>query len=818
MMNRTLQCIAASVFMTLVMPAHAGWLSSEWQSFRSYPRLQRAYDLFTSGDAAAARPYAEEAERINPGHRETRVLLMRICQQLDDLACLEREGSDWIKRKPDDGLGYIAHAYVAYQRKQFARTSTLAPEALKRGGLSRSTQAQVGALWVEALLNQGRHQSAEIVIDRLSPVLFKQSGIDVSRWRSEIAQARAQAQPSSLEGILEQRVPDPHPGEVEVSASKEPPPSSSAQQIATAPRVYPWTTLPAKDRQREVEALLYAQASSGRFDVMVETIVDLTRRRLATPAMTDYAVRAMPSSACANVLDLISPDMDRVEAKTQAAAGYCAPPEQAALHFAKANAINRVRHQPVDRAWLVAEGQSLAESGKTDEALERWEEALRMSEDLALERNATQLALNVETTRSRQFVKQHSHALPAGVYATHQAREAALSGDRNTAKAAYQRAMNASSSIDLQAEYARFLAVEMDPEAAMVYRDIVTRPEAGAQLQAEGGYLFKHDGDAVAAQRAFEQALALDPERAELRPELAMLASDAGHSEVASTYWQQSIDTMPEIAQRTERTPEQTDRDQYAYRRANQQLEDRVSGFAGVVIRLDRGPQSGDVTSPVQYAQYGGYYFGELSYRVDPIVEPRLPSYVYVRAMRGIEDRSLAVNDDALVTGLGVRQRLLSRYAVFASAEWLHQSKDTANQLMLRLTGSHTEGSDWNPVESSWRYINLYGDLAWTSSRPTTFATLQGEWGQHFRIPGLAKVTWMPYLVSSVAANNDNDDGSTISRFDTGFGVAIWSWHREGPYRAPSFQNRLSLEARKVLGGNTEDRHTVMLKWSVSHF
>lgn len=339
-----------------------------------------------------------------------------------------------------------------------------------------------------------------------------------------------------------------------------------------------------------------------------------------------------------------------------------------------------------------------------------------------------------------------------------------------------------------------------------------------AQTHAAYGYLLKNSGEQDQALREFEKAWQLDGSRTELLPEMALLAERLNHREESIRYGRAAIDEYDSIRRRQDLPEDEAQRRLFGWRRAVQTQEDRFNWSANANVRLDHGPDVDTPLSPVDYAQYGGSLNLGASYRYTPL-GAQLPTWVFGRASFGLQDRSLEIDPENKLLGMGVRQRLSQTYMVVGSAEYLwRKSAEHEDDAMLRLSGSHTWGGDWNPVDNQWNYANVYADLAWLVRARTYYATLQGEWGRQFKLENAPfKATVMPYLSSNYSANNDSIARADVNRLDVGLGVALQTWHWEDKYRAPAISQRLSLELRHVVAGNSTDRHTVQLKWILLH-
>ena len=339
-----------------------------------------------------------------------------------------------------------------------------------------------------------------------------------------------------------------------------------------------------------------------------------------------------------------------------------------------------------------------------------------------------------------------------------------------------------------------------------------------AQVRAARGYQFKAAGNREQALREFEAAWRMDGSRTELLPEMALLAQRLNLREDSIGYGRAAIDEFDSIRRRLDLPDDEAQRRLFGWRRAVQTQEDRFNWSANTNIRLDHGPDTGQPLSPVDYAQYGGSLNLGASYRYTPLGEER-PTWAFGRAATGLQDRSLEPEPENKLVGLGVRQRLSKDYMIVGSAEYLwRKSAEHQDDAMLRLSGSHTWGGDWDPVARQWNYANVFADLAWLARARTYYATLSGELGRQYKLTDVSfNGSVMPYLLGSYTSSNDSFARIDVDRLDVGLGLAFQSWHWEDQHRAPAVTQRLSLEVRRVVAGNATDRHTVQLKWIVLH-
>jgi len=412
------------------------------------------------------------------------------------------------------------------------------------------------------------------------------------------------------------------------------------------------------------------------------------------------------------------------------------------------------------------------------------------------------------TTATQQLAAGYCSGVDAALAERHFRAARKLAGDAQPAVAA-QALSGQANAMAVQGNQAGALAALA--EAVRIAPD-------DAQVRAAYGYQLKTAGQPAPAAAQFETALQLDSRRSELMPELAALRHQLDQPDEAARWGRQAVDHQADIAQRLSLDDDEAQRRLFGWRRDVQSEEDRFGWYFNSNVRLDHGPSGQQAVSPVDYAQYGGAVNAGASYRYTPF-GAQLPTWAFVRGSQGLDDRSLALTPDSQLVGTGIRQRLSQDYLVVGSVEYLwRKSAPYPDDFMLRLSGSNTWGSDWNPVDASWTYANLYGDLAWLVRQQSYFLTLNAELGRVSKLPTTsANLGFMPYLVGGYSANNDGLGRVDVTRLDVGLGIALLGWHHEDAYRAPAINQRLSLEVRHAIGGNAGDRQTVQLKWIIQH-
>lgn len=765
MKSRWLTLGLAAALAGAAVPTHANWLRHELRSYRSFPRLSEAYRLYDKKDYRKAREYVDQVERIDPGNQDAAVLKFNICDKQKDYDCIRELGQAWQAREPSNGLGTTMLAYLAHVDRRDAELAQLAPQALGLSGLTPSIRNELARVWVYALLRLDRIDEASQAVSWLDAHKVGIDARDRKAWKQVIAQNSAKPAMRVETTPPATAVPQA-PAAVPPAAASVP---AAAPSAPAAPTAAPAPVAPPAPAASPAPVPRRAATSSPSADARQPASHP---RKPVAPVATPAAPAPPPPplpSAQSEVLPLIE------------SARY----PDAVTKIVQLQQAGRLNAQEREGLVLTLQGRDCASV-------------------LQLVPPDASAPL---TTASQQLAAAYCSGEDPGRVGRHFAAAHALAG--NDTALASQALIGKANSLERQGDAAGAQAA-LAEAARLAPND--------PQTHAAYGYQLKNSGEQEQALREFETAWQLDGSRTELLPELALLAERLNHREESIRYGRAAIDEYDSIRRRLDLPEDEAQRRLFGWRRAVQTQEDRFNWSANANIRLDRGPDVDTPLSPVDYAQYGGSLNLGASYRYTPL-GAQLPTWVFGRSSLGVQDRSLEAAPENKLLGMGVRQRLSQTYMIVGSAEYLwRKSAEHEDDAMLRLSGSHTWGGDWNPVDSHWNYANVYADLAWLVRARTYYATLQGEWGRQFKLENAPfKATFMPYLSSNYSANNDSIAQADVNRLDVGLGVALQTWHWEDKYRAPALSQRLSLEVRQVVAGNSTDRHTVQLKWIMLH-
>ncbi|MBM9888080.1 tetratricopeptide repeat protein [Deefgea sp. CFH1-16] len=826
--------------------AHAYKISEEWRNFRTYPRTERAYALLKKGDLAGARNLFEQVYQINPKRKDISFELARICARQADIACIDAIAQKWISRQPEDATGYMLKGYIGYLTKNESQIIKYAPLALQRPGAPETFRSSLAEAWVAALINSDDATAIKQAEQLLKTQKISIAGDKLVQWEQHRQSAQQASQgkqpitkqfqqegedktgtaPSELSKQVATQAArqNRNPAQSTYTKSKGISPQSLPAKTKEPIPQFPYAELNQAERNNQLSVHLIALAEQQQNAVFLNKVSRLQSDHLFNPALQASLARGLQTQHC-DLLLAITPIETNAKLTTpysQMAAAFCSKnnPRRAAGHFAAVNQLRSQNNQSPDLIALRGEGDALMADGQTEQAMQRWYQLLQIEPQAQLGETLAAYALhNPQFTISHSIANRFPQYFPAGSLALQQARHAVNNGDYNNAVQLFSRSLTENPDADIWYELS--LLHKKNQQSAKQGEALAMAIKLAPQnalFHAEYGFWLINAQDNVAALENLQEAIRLEPTRIELQPQIAFLHMQQGNREAAIIDLRASIDQHAAIQAKMGISGDAATQQLFNWQRNVQTLEDRWNWLVNTQIRLNTAPDTSSATSPVQYGQYNGYINTALTYRLDPIRDAARPTWIFVRANQGLNDQSLSFTPDKTL-GLGVTQRLLKDYMVIGSAEWLYRTEATyKNDMMVRLSGSHSINTDWQPTGNNWLTFNLYGDAAWLVRAESYYLTTSVEAGQQYRLPWLdGKSTLMPFISSIATANNDNPTHTIVSRVDVGVGLALQTWHGADPWRAPDLRQRLSLEVRQAIGGNTDDDFAVLLRWGLFH-
>ncbi|MFC7049555.1 NfrA family protein [Emcibacter nanhaiensis] len=301
---------------------------------------------------------------------------------------------------------------------------------------------------------------------------------------------------------------------------------------------------------------------------------------------------------------------------------------------------------------------------------------------------------------------------------------------------------------------------------------------------ADKGYHLLAAGDHAGAIDAFEQALELNPDRTELKLQLAYSALKLHRN-------RQAVRWFSAVVRDREPAPS------FALRRQIEELENRWSAD-GYLIYRDQQDDFGPLTGPNLVQSQAGL---ELSWQPPGIgYNNGRKLALYGRLLWALEEESLSFSDRSYQGGVGLRYKPLSRHNLVLSVERLLEVGSFArNDWMLRAGYSLDHGTDWQPARRWWSW-SLYVDAAMIRPRdPDIYLTFQAQGGPAFRLT--EQMTVQPGGL--VLVNWQQDRYRTAHLVEGGPGVKFRIYFNESRYEAWRSHIELAVDYRFRIAGNS---------------
>ncbi|MEE2567095.1 NfrA family protein [Hyphobacterium marinum] len=339
-------------------------------------------------------------------------------------------------------------------------------------------------------------------------------------------------------------------------------------------------------------------------------------------------------------------------------------------------------------------------------------------------------------------------------------------------------------------------------DAARAFETALAREPDNVDILLSAGYSARRNGRNEDAARYFERAMALDPDREGLAEDLGYALKDADDEAGAASAFRLAVDRLLDDPSAD---PGQT----YRLRREIEELEDNRYAYAFLSYRdtgAGNGPNLPEL-GPVE-SQIGG----EFGWRPDALNGQGTGVTLYGRGYASLGGRDFSLDEDSLQLGVGARWKPFAQQDINLSVERLIAGGDLARDAwLLRASAGWSDGLDWNPAEDSWNYTALYGDLAYIPDDPEYFSAYASvRQGRRFRTGDGWAVT--PYVVG--VAQYSEDGFANRDRFEAGAGVAVSRWLDQDRYRAYRQRIDFELEYRFGLGDDDEDAAIARVIWN----
>lgn len=313
-------------------------------------------------------------------------------------------------------------------------------------------------------------------------------------------------------------------------------------------------------------------------------------------------------------------------------------------------------------------------------------------------------------------------------------------------------------------------------------------------------YAARRGGQDARAAELFRRALRLDPSRNEVREDLGYALIAAGDRQGAAGAFRAAIDNGAGQGEANEAHL-------YRLRREIEQLERSTYGYAFAGYRSEQA-----IPNPLQQGASETQIGAEAGWRPDALRDLGGGVTIYGRGYVSTDPGTFDPNEDTLQFGAGARWRPFRDHDFNVSAERLIAGGDLARDAwLLRASYGWTDGYDWNPSRDNWNYTALYADVSYIPDSPEFLsAYASARQGRRFRIADRWAVT--PYVVAVAQATDDSF--TTRERFEAGPGVSFSYWFDEDRYTAPRQRVDFELEYRESLAGDGDDAVIGRVVWS----
>jgi adsorption protein A len=228
------------------------------------------------------------------------------------------------------------------------------------------------------------------------------------------------------------------------------------------------------------------------------------------------------------------------------------------------------------------------------------------------------------------------------------------------------------------------------------------------------------------AAHLFENVLQRDPDYLELYKDLGYIYLKGCRNDRAVAWFKRAIDNRPLYLARTPAEKEELEREMYRLRKeitkANTFL-DFTSYLSYQSVRRGESvaPGAPGVLGGGAVPSQGGVEFAyqppELGFRDERIFQ------IFGRVLWNVKPTSLRFDEDSFQGGIGLRYKPLKTQNLWLQGERLVRMGDNGlNTWLLRLLYSWDHGYDLQPGEKCWDYTYFYGDGAYFTQMPGTWA------------------------------------------------------------------------------------------------
>lgn len=336
-------------------------------------------------------------------------------------------------------------------------------------------------------------------------------------------------------------------------------------------------------------------------------------------------------------------------------------------------------------------------------------------------------------------------------------------------------------------------------EASTHLKNVLKYDPNNAVIYEQLGQVYYTQEKYELAADAFKKAASLDP-KSGYYESLAYSNLKLKDKKIAIESFKKSIDFTKKAE------PENIDK-LYQLKYSVAELDRNFFGYLSYGVRLDSYDTNTGAISPILSANYGGFSGLELHYKPEIFDDY---ATVYVRAMSGVQDQSLAVESETWQPSVGIRfQPLKEEKLYFFVERFLEGGNESREDTMLRASWELFDGYDFYPTKTEYWWKHLYMDSVYYIENETYSLYANYEHGYIWKTG--YEDAWMPYLCTSAGYSNDNLTKDSINRFDIGAGISYLFWRNEREYKSHQYTGRARLEYRHQYAGDPEDDHALRL-------
>lgn len=277
------------------------------------------------------------------------------------------------------------------------------------------------------------------------------------------------------------------------------------------------------------------------------------------------------------------------------------------------------------------------------------------------------------------------------------------------------------------------------PEAVRSFEEATARDPENNQYNTALGYAYLASKNYRQAARLFEGVLQRDPDYLALYKDLGYIYLKDCQNDRAVTWFKRAIDNEPFYLSRTPQEAEELQRELYRLRKeitkANTFLETTsYLSYQSVKRGQIASPGAPGVVGGGAVPSQGGVEFAyqppELGFRDERIFQ------VFGRVLWNVVPQSLRFDEDSFQGGFGLRYKPLKTQNLWLQGERLVRFGENAiDSWLLRLLYSWDYGYDLKFGEKRWDYTYFYGDTAYFTRSPGTWAYyFEGRQGITFNI------------------------------------------------------------------------------------